>query len=1420
MKKLLPFLLAAVILISAISLSGFPEPDCPSVGFVSLFGVPARAAKIVDSGTCGAEGDGGNLTWTLDSDGKLTVSGSGPMADYDHRYDDDAPWYAARSSVRSLTIRPGVTSIGDYAFVSCPVDEITIPDSVTRIGTDAFMFCKASSVAIGSGVTAIEEDAFWCCEKLHAVTIPDSVTVIGDAAFYGCDVLASVTFGSGLTRIGEFAFQSCQKLAAVTVPDNVTSIGRFAFFDTGWYNAQPDGPVYAGSFFYRYKGTAPENTTVVIRDGTKRIADFAFSDCAGLTSVRIPDSMVSIGRYAFQGCKGLKSVSIPASVSMIADQPETPVFIRERKPLDYTGVDNAALVTVTPTALTYDANTRYSRFARTDWHDPLTLTDADGSVYALGGLYGETVYLLKKGGKNVVSYTCEGFTCGAGVIGDDNCLYLLWAQDGSDELYETAPKTENVKVIKYDLRGGRIAVCGFSIGKTRSRLPYHAGNAALAYQDGKLLVLWNTEWTVHTDGLHHQGLEMAVVDTADMRVDSLEQNAGSHSFGVSAIPSKRGFAYVQLNDVSRGMNLTEYDTAADDYSSVRAFSAPGQYGNNAKKLDGNATYVSGIGVAQSATTFAACCYGTDVYTSDVFYTSPLYETAAYDVYVRILDDSLHQDNASDCAGTDRIDEATGKVKDKNVVRITDLKGKAEAKEVKIVTLSCGAYCVMWNQYEKNVEDYGTLHYAVLDEKGNILKPDTVIPGVNLSDYNAPPVVQGSDLIWAVFDTAGTVFDTDTVTWITVSLEKDTHKWGKGKTLYPPTCAKEGMIVYRCADCGAQTVKPIPITEDHTWSISSKRLSGETEPGEVRYRCIVCLRGKTEEIPTSVLDVGMCGEKLTYTLTKDGKLTVSGTGNMNSAPWQQYRDVIVSAFLPEGLTGICDSAFARCTGLTGSLTIPGTVTKIGKSAFTGCEGLTGPLMIPDGVTELGAFAFAGCTRLTGPLTIPGGVTEIGDSTFAGCAGLDGPLTLPEGIGRIGSSAFSGCVGLTGPLTIPDGVTEIGAQAFSNCIGLDGPLTIPGSVTDVGQYAFICCSGLNGPLTIPDGVRTIGGYAFYGCTGFTGALTVPGSVTNIGESAFYGCYGLSRAVISANPSLTVSGSPFPFCDGLTTAVFRSGTVSVERFFASCKNLTEVVIPSTVTAVGDNAFLNDKSISAVYYEGTRADWEKVKIGDGNAPLSDAEIVCFSDTDTETDEQTGHRWLAAKTSVPATCREEGSKEFLCVLCGDRKTETLPKTDEHVWDGGRITKEAVCGEAGVRTFTCSVCGAVKTEKITATNEHQWDAGRVTKPATAEAEGVRTYTCTVCGKTRTEPIAKLEPSAPGYAPGDVDGDGAITPADARLARRASVGLEPEITEGTAAYLASDADGDGTITPADARLILRASVGLEDASKFGKRQIRT
>ena len=144
-----------------------------------------------------------------------------------------------------------------------------------------------------------------------------SVTSIGSDAFYFCSGLTSVTIPNSVTSIGEQAFIYCRGLTSITIPNSVTSIGVSAFYDTAWYNNKPDGLVYAGKVAYKYKGTMPPNTNVVLEEGTLGIGDVAFLSCSCLTSVTIPNSLTSIGYQAFAYCSGLTSVIIPNSVTTI-----------------------------------------------------------------------------------------------------------------------------------------------------------------------------------------------------------------------------------------------------------------------------------------------------------------------------------------------------------------------------------------------------------------------------------------------------------------------------------------------------------------------------------------------------------------------------------------------------------------------------------------------------------------------------------------------------------------------------------------------------------------------------------------------------------------------------------------------------------------------------------------------------------------------------------------------------------------------------------------------------------------------------------------------------------------------------------------------------------------------------------------------
>lgn len=295
------------------------------------------AADIVASGYCGGEGDGKNLTWTLDSEGMLTISGTGKMKNFSR-----SPWkdrelttvkvklgvtsignsaFSCCNSLTSVIIPNTVTSIGAWAFRSCSsLTSITIPNSVTRIRVYAFSDCSSLiSITIPDGVTSIEDSTFSGCSGLVSISIPNSVTTIGEWAFNKCSSLTNITIPSSVTSIGIYAFTECSSLSSITIPDSVTSIGSNAFALCSALTSItiPNSVTKIGIGVF---GNCSSLTSVAIPNSVTSISQSMFYDCYSLTNVTIPNSVTSIGSMAFQGCSSLANITIPNSVTSIEGQ--------------------------------------------------------------------------------------------------------------------------------------------------------------------------------------------------------------------------------------------------------------------------------------------------------------------------------------------------------------------------------------------------------------------------------------------------------------------------------------------------------------------------------------------------------------------------------------------------------------------------------------------------------------------------------------------------------------------------------------------------------------------------------------------------------------------------------------------------------------------------------------------------------------------------------------------------------------------------------------------------------------------------------------------------------------------------------------------------------------------------------------------
>ena len=252
--------------------------------------------------------------------------------------------YLNGEKVTDAVIPEGVTAIKDYTFAgSAGLASISFPQTLEHVGKDSFIgtgwynnhpngvvyagnvlykykgvMPADTRVVVKEGTVTISESAFGHCTNLVGIDIPGSVTTIGAKAFMDCTGLTSIEIPGNVTRVEDMTFYGCSNLADIELHDNIAYIGEYAFSRTAWYENRPDGALYIGKVLYGYIGTIPEDSDVVIEDGTLAISSNAFY-YRELTGVVIPNSVKYIGNNAFS-YSALKRVTMGSGITSIGNE--------------------------------------------------------------------------------------------------------------------------------------------------------------------------------------------------------------------------------------------------------------------------------------------------------------------------------------------------------------------------------------------------------------------------------------------------------------------------------------------------------------------------------------------------------------------------------------------------------------------------------------------------------------------------------------------------------------------------------------------------------------------------------------------------------------------------------------------------------------------------------------------------------------------------------------------------------------------------------------------------------------------------------------------------------------------------------------------------------------------------------------------
>lgn len=261
--------------------------------------------NIEEIGTCGDQ-----LTYTRYDDGTLSIQGEGTMYDYTATGDTISPFRNA--NIARIIIKPGVSSIGNYAFYGCDeIVSVELSEDLTHIGYNAFQDCVRLASLDMSKCCALAEipyAAFRYCSSLTSVSFPESLRIIDQFAFDHCIGFISVELPEGLEEIGRNSFSACTNLVSINIPSTCKAIDNLAFASCESLisielpkSCALSSTVFAG---------CTNLTEVVLPKDLTMIREGTFSGCSSLYSIEIPESVKIIEPDAFYGCSSLASINL------------------------------------------------------------------------------------------------------------------------------------------------------------------------------------------------------------------------------------------------------------------------------------------------------------------------------------------------------------------------------------------------------------------------------------------------------------------------------------------------------------------------------------------------------------------------------------------------------------------------------------------------------------------------------------------------------------------------------------------------------------------------------------------------------------------------------------------------------------------------------------------------------------------------------------------------------------------------------------------------------------------------------------------------------------------------------------------------------------------------------------------------------
>lgn len=337
----------AVSMMPATAVSAFAEgTSINTAETTTVTSKDSTKSEAKTSGYCGAEGQEESVQWAYDESTKvLTISGDGPMADYEGVSDTDVgtvndlrPWKPYLNQITEVHIEEGVTAIGNSAFRGMKaLKKANIPASIRDLGDYIFRHDEVLEEVIwAEGFEAAETtdvdsnqnvytgkylptSMFDYCYELGkgkelTEWLPKSFEGIGCAAVRGTQFTVDFDHWSNLKYIGAYAFSEMRYLESFTLTDDIK-------FGLRKNSQVPEGAsnAFQGSGLKKLIVRTEKLPYAIVRDcenlsvidlgnNPTSIRDSEFKGTA-IEEIDIPKSVTKVDAWAFANCRNLKRVT-------------------------------------------------------------------------------------------------------------------------------------------------------------------------------------------------------------------------------------------------------------------------------------------------------------------------------------------------------------------------------------------------------------------------------------------------------------------------------------------------------------------------------------------------------------------------------------------------------------------------------------------------------------------------------------------------------------------------------------------------------------------------------------------------------------------------------------------------------------------------------------------------------------------------------------------------------------------------------------------------------------------------------------------------------------------------------------------------------------------------------------------------------